>query len=166
VLTSLSAGPPPVPTRPVLLAAALYAPAGIVPVLPAGAVHMGEIIGITLAYLLLVFGLSTAWFARRQDSPWTERTARFAAAAAAVGAVASLAVTILARGAGLEQAFPSTGMNFEIVECWSCEPPSDAAVRLIWYYLRFVIAATLLSPLAGAVGRSFGAHVRGAAAAR
>jgi hypothetical protein len=166
MLTSLSAGPPPVPLRPVLIAAALYAPAGIVPVLPDGAVHTGEVAGIAVAYLLLVFGLSTAWFARRQDVAWTERTARYAAAAAAMGAVASLVVTILARAAGLEQSFPSAGMNFEIAECWSCEPPSDVAVRLIWYYLRFVIAATLLSPLAGAAGRSLGGRVRDAAAAR
>ncbi|HLL82182.1 MAG TPA: hypothetical protein VK420_06005 [Longimicrobium sp.] len=166
MLTSLSAAPPPVPARPVLLVAALYAPAGIVPVLPDGAVHMGEIAGIAVAYLLVVYGLSTAWFARRQDTPWTERTARYAAAAAAVGAFASLVVTILGRAAGLDQAFPSTGMNFKIVECWSCEPPSDVAVRLIWYYLRFVITATLLSPLVGAAGRSLGARVRDAAAAR
>jgi hypothetical protein len=165
VLNRISAAPPPVPFRPVLLAAALYAPAGIVPVLPDGAVHMNEITGVALAYLVLVFALSTAWFARREETPWTERTARYAAAAAAMGAVASLVVTLLARAAGLEQAFPSTGMNFEIAECWSCEPPSDVAVRLIWYYLRFVIAATLLSPLAGAVGRALGARVRDAAAA-
>jgi hypothetical protein len=155
-----------VPTRPVLLVALLYAPAGIVPVLPDGVVRMDEITAIAIAYLLLVYGLSTAWFARRQDTAWTEPTARYSAAAAAVGAFASLVVTIVARAAGLEQAFPSTGMNFRIVECWSCEPPSDVAVRLIWYYLRFVIAATLLSPLAGAVGRSFGARVRDAPAAR
>lgn len=166
MLTSLSAAPPPVPLRPVLVAAALYAPIGIVPVLPDGAVHMGDITGVALAYLLLVFALSTAWFARRQGTAWTERTARYAAAAAAMGALASLVVTILARAAGMEQAFPSAGMNFEIEECWSCEPPSDVAVRLIWYYLRFVIAATLLSPLAGAVGRSFGGRVRDAAAVR
>jgi hypothetical protein len=154
-----------VPFRPVLLAAALYAPAGIVPLLPPGGLS-NEITAVALAYLLLVFALSTAWFARREDGPWTERTARYAAAAAAMGALASLVVTLLARAAGLEQAFPSTGMNFEIAECWSCEPPSDVTVRLIWYYLRFVIAATLLSPLAGAVARSFGGQVRDAAPVR
>ena len=162
MLNRISAAPPPVPVRPVLLAAALYAPAGIVPLLPPGGLS-NEITAVALAYLLLVFALSTAWFARRQDAPWTERTARYAAAA--MGALASLVVTLLARAAGLEQAFPSTGMNFEIAECWSCEPPSDVTVRLIWYYLRFVVAATLLSPLAGAVGRALGARVRDAAAA-
>lgn len=166
MLTNLSAAPPPVPLRPVLIAAALYAPIGIVPVLPEGAVHMNEFSGVALAYLFLVFGVSTAWFARRQDTAWTEPTARYAAAAAAMGALASLVVTFVARAAGLEQAFPSTGMNFEIAECWSCEPPSDVAVRLVWYYLRFVIAATLLSPLAGAAGRSLAGRVRDAAAAR
>lgn len=165
MLTSLSAGPPPVPLRPVLLAAALYAPAGIVPLLPAGGMT-NEIAGLGIAYILLVFGLSTARFARRQDTDWTESTARYAAAAAAVGAFASLVVTLLARAAGLEHAFPASGVQFAAAECWSCEPPSDAAVRLIWYYLRFVIAATLLSPLAGAAGRSLGARVHDAAAAR
>ncbi len=159
--TSLSAGPPPVPTRPVLLAAVLYAPVGIVPLLPAGGMT-NEITALGIAYVLLVFGLSTAWFARRQDDEWTESTARYAAAAAAVGAVASLGVTLLARAAGLEQAFPSSGMQLAVAECWSCEPPSDTAVRLIWYYLRFVIAATLLSPLAGAAGRSLAGRVRDA----
>lgn len=165
MFTPLSAAPAPVPFRPVLIAAALYAPAGIVPLLPPGGLS-NEITAVALAYLLLVFALSTASFARRQEAPWTERTARYAAAAAAMGALASLAVTMLARAAGLEQAFPSTGMNFEIAECWSCEPPSDVTVRLIWYYLRFVVAATLLSPFAGAVGRSAGGRVRDAAAAR
>ena len=165
MFTSLSAGPPPVPTRPVLLAALLYAPIGIIPLLPAGGMT-NEITALGIAYILLVYGLSTAWFARRQHGEWTESTARYAAAAAAVGAVASLVVTLMARGAGLEQAFPSSGMQLAVAECWSCEPPSDSAVRLIWYYLRFVIAATLLSPLAGALGRSFAGRVRDAAAAR
>lgn len=165
MLTSLSAAPPPVPLRPVLIAAALYAPIGIVPVLPSGGIS-NEITALGIAYIVLVFGVSTAWFARRQDAEWTELTARYAAAAAAMGALASLAVTLLARAAGLEQAFPASGMQFTIDECWSCEPPSDAAVRLIWYYLRFVIAATLLSPVAGVVGRSVGGRVRDAAAAR
>lgn len=165
MLTSLSAAPAPVPFRPVLIAAMLYAPAGIVPLLPPGGLS-NEITAAALAYLLLVFALSTAWFARRQEAPWTERTARYAAAAAAMGALASLAVTLVARASGLEQAFPSTGMNFEVAECWSCEPPSDVTVRLIWYYLRFVVAATLLSPFAGAVGRSAGVRVRDAAAVR
>lgn len=165
VLTRLSAAPPPVPPGPVLLAAALYAPIGIVPVLPAGAVTY-EITALGTAYVLLVYGLSTAWFARRQGAAWTERTARYAAAAAAAGALASLGVTMLARAAGLEQAFPSGAMSLAIAECWSCEPPSDSAVRLIWYYLRFVVAATLLSPIAGLGARSIGWRVRGAAPAR
>lgn len=165
MLTSLSAAPPPVPLRPVLIAAALYAPIGIVPVLPPGGVT-NEITGFGIAYIVLVFALSTAWFARRQDGAWTEPTARYAAAAAAVGAFVSLGVTLLARAAGLEQAFPPSGMQFVVEECWSCEPPSDAAVRLVWYYLRFVIAATLLSPFAGAAGRSLGGRVRDAAAVR
>lgn len=165
MLTSPSAAPPPVPLRPVLLAGALYAPIGIVPLLPAGGMT-NEITAAGLAYIVLVFGVSTAWFARRQDAEWTEPTARYAAAAAAVGALASLAVTLRARAAGLEHAFPASGTEFAAAECWSCEPPSDAAVRLIWYYLRFVIAATLLSPIAGVVGRSLGGRVRDAAAAR
>jgi hypothetical protein len=154
-----------VPLRPVLVAAALYAPIGIVPLLPPGGMS-NEVTALGIAYILLVFALSTARFARSQDAEWTEPTARYAAAAAAMGALASLAVTLLARAAGLEQAFPASGMQFEVAECWSCEPPSDAAVRLIWYYLRFVIAATLLSPLAGAAGRSLLGRVRDAAAAR
>ena len=166
MLTTLSTALPPVPLRPVLLAAALYAPIGIVPVLPAGGMA-SEITAFGMAYVLLVYGLSTARFARRQAAGWSEPTARYAAAAAAVRAIASLAVTLLARAAGLEQAFPpGSGMRFAAAECWSCEPPSDAAVRLIWYYLRFVIAAALLSPLAGALGRSLGGRVRDPAAAR
>ena len=165
MLTSRSAAPPPVPLRPVLLAAVLYAPVGIVPVLSPGGLT-NEITAAAMAYLVLVFGLSTTWFARRQEAGWTESTARYAAAAAAMGALASLVVTFMARAAGLENAFPASGMQFVAADCWSCEPPSDAAVRLIWYYLRFVIAATLLSPLAGVVGRSLGGGVRDAAAVR
>ncbi|HYW05928.1 MAG TPA: hypothetical protein VE913_03165 [Longimicrobium sp.] len=147
---------PPSETRGRLLAATAAAYAFVLAadlVVPDGSAYRHDARTVTVLAAAAVFIASTARFAIGGDAGWMVDTARWAGTVAALGVAGGMVLAALAEAFGLGAPVTS-GMRFEMVECYVCEAPWDAAGRALVAMIGGGSLAALLAVPVGAVSRS------------